>query len=94
MLTENEKKQMAQDAGWSEDKRVDDIKLRIRASEYDSDEQQAILRKMMKFLYDELNKISLNDYSNNSVVKEFLKYYNGIESIKASFTLGGDTCGI
>lgn len=94
MLTENEKKQMAQDAGWAEDKRVDDIKLGIRATKYDSDEQQAILRKMMKFLYDELNRISLNDYSNNPVVKEFLKYYNDIESIKACYTLGGDACGI
>ena len=93
-LTEQEKDRYAKRCGYSEERRVDKIKEDIRATMYDSDEQQAILRKMVKFLYDELNRISLNDYSQNPVVKEFLEYYKCIESIKDSHSLGGDALGV
>lgn len=93
-LTESEKDDLARDCGYSQERRVDKIKEDIRATIYDSDEQQAILRKMVKFLYDELNRISLNDYSHNPVVQEFLNYNRDMENIKASHSLGGDTFGV
>lgn len=80
MLTENEKKQMAQDAGWAEDKRVDDIKLGIRASEYDKDKENAIHRKTLKKIIDKLIKGERLTYED---VSEFMKYNDDIESIKA-----------
>lgn len=79
MLTENEKKQMAQDAGWSEDKRVDDIKLSIRASEYDKDKENAIHRKTLKIIIDKLVRGEPLTYED---VSEFLQYHNAIETIK------------
>lgn len=93
-MTEQEKNKLAKLCGFSKERRVDKIKEDIRATIYDSDEQQAILRKMVKFLYDELNRISLNDYSQNPVVREFLEYYKDIENIKDSHSLGGDTFGV
>ena len=80
MLTENEKKQMAQDAGWAEDKRVDDIKLGIRASEYDKDKENSIHRKTLKKIIDKLIKGERLTYED---VSEFMKYNDDIESIKA-----------
>lgn len=79
MLTENEKKQMAEDAGWSEDKRVDDIKLGIRASEYDKDKENAIHRKTLKIIIDKLVQCEPLTYED---VSEFLQYHNAIETIK------------
>lgn len=80
MLTENEKKEMAQDAGWSEDKRVDDIKTRIKKKKYDKDKENAIHRKTLKKIIDKLIKgerLTCED------VSEFMKYNDDIESIKA-----------
>lgn len=85
MLTEYEKKKMAQDAGWSEDKRVDDIKLGIRASEYDKDKENAIHRKTLKKIIDKLIKGERLTYED---VSEFMKYNDDIESIKAEVRHG------
>ena len=80
MLTENEKKQMAQDAGWADDKRVDDIILGIRASEYDKDRENAIHRKTLKIIIDKMVSGEPLTYED---VAEFIKYNNDIETIKA-----------
>lgn len=79
-MTENEKKRLAQDAGWSEDKRVDDIILGIRASQYDKDKENAIHRKTLKVIIDKLIKGERLTYED---VSEFMKYNADIESIKA-----------
>ena len=80
MLTEKEKKEMAQEAGWSEDQRVDDIKLGIRASEYDKDKENSIHRKTLKTIIDKLIKGERLTYED---VAEFMKYNTDIENIKA-----------
>lgn len=79
-MTENEKKRLAQDAGWSEDKRVDDIKIRIGASQYDKDKENAIHRKTLKVIIDKLIKGERLTYED---VSEFMKYNADIETIKA-----------
>ena len=84
-MTENEKKSLAQKAGWSEDKRVDDIKLGIRASEYDKDKENAIHRKTFKIIIDKLIKGERLTYED---VSEFMKYNDDIESIKAEVQHG------
>lgn len=80
MLTEKEKKELAEDAGWSEDKRVDDIKLGIRASEYDKDKENSIHRKTLKIIIDKLINGENLTYED---VSEFMKYDSDIETIKA-----------
>lgn len=80
MLTEKEKKEMAQDAGWSEDKRVDDIKTRIKKKKYDKDKENAIHRKTLKKIIDKLIKGERLTYED---VSEFMKYNDDIECIKA-----------
>ena len=83
MLTENEKKQMAQDAGWAEDKRVDDIKSGIKAAKYDKDKENSIHRKTFKIIIDKMVKGEPLTYED---VAEFMKYDADIESIKAKAT--------
>jgi hypothetical protein len=78
MLTENEKKEMAQDAGWAEDKRVDDIKVNIWAI-FDKDKENAIHRKTLKIIIDKLIQGEPLTYED---VSEFLQYHNTIETIK------------
>jgi hypothetical protein len=79
-MTEQEKKLLADGAGWSEDKRVDDIKLGIRTSEYDKDKENAIHRKTLKIIIDKLIKGERLTYED---VSEFIKYNDDIETIKA-----------
>jgi len=80
MLTENEKREMAQDAGWLDDLYSDRVKEGIRRTEYDKDKENSIHRKTLYVVIDKLVKgepLTLGD------VSEFLQYYGDIEAIKA-----------
>lgn len=79
MLTEKEKKEMAQDAGWAEDKRIDDIKLSIRASQYDNDNEHAIKRKTLRTIIDH---ILYGKELDKAIIDEFIAYDVAIEHMK------------
>ena len=79
-LTELEKDEMAKDCGYSEERRVDNIKIAIGHSEYDKDKENSIHRKTFKILIDKMIKGEPLTYED---VAEFMKYYDDIENIKA-----------
>ena len=79
-MTEQEKKELADMCGWSEDKRVDDIKLEIRKTKYDRDKESSIFRKTLKIIIDKLAAGEVLTYED---VAEFIAYDTDIENIKA-----------
>lgn len=78
-LTQKEKDDLANECGYSKEYRVDKIKLGIRETEYDSDNEHAIARKTLKAMIDH---IVYGKPLCESDVAEFLKYCADIEKIK------------
>jgi hypothetical protein len=79
-LTENEKNELAKDCGYSEERRIDNIKKAIGNSEYDKDKENSIHRKTFKIIID---KMIMGEPLTYDDVTEFMKYYDDIEKIKA-----------
>ena len=87
-LTPNEKDDLCNGCGYSKENRVDKIKERIRATEYDSDNEHAIKRKTLKAIVDYL---VYGKPLHESDVAEFLKYCEDIEKIKQEVDTGENT---
>lgn len=79
MISEKDKDKLAKLNGLTEERRVDKIKLGIRDTEYDNDNEHAIKRKTLKAIVDYL---VYGKPLRESDVAEFLKYCADIEKIK------------
>ena len=79
-MTEQEKNKLAVDCGYSEERRIDNIKKSIGDSEYDKDKENSIHRKTFKIIID---KMIMGEPLTYDDVTEFMKYYDDIEKIKA-----------
>ena len=78
-MTENQKNELAEACGWAEDRRVDRIKERIAKSPYDKEEENALKRKAIMAI---LNNIVDGTPIPEKVLVQFTKYFNDIEAIK------------
>lgn len=86
MLTENEKKEMAQDAGWSDDLYTDKVKQGV-VSELGlkTPDETAILRKALAELLSEFSELKLfvkGKGISSEAITEFIIYNANVEQIK------------
>lgn len=80
MLTDNEKREMAQDAGWTDDLYSDKVKKEINRKKYDRFKEHSLHRKIEYAL---LMKVLHDEPIPEELITEFLQYYNDIEDVKA-----------
>ena len=80
MLTEDEKRELAQDADWLDDLYSDNVKKGVNRKKYDRFKEHAIHRKIEYAL---LMKVLHDEPIPEELITEFLQYYNDIEDVKA-----------
>jgi hypothetical protein len=86
-MTEQEKNKLARLCGYSNERYTDKVKEGVNHSEYDKDRENAIMRKMMKAIFD---KVSYGIDIPYDIMAEFLKYYEDIEIIKSEAKEGAN----
>ena len=86
MLTENEKKQMAEDAGWSNDLYSDKVKIGVRNElGMKTPDETAIIRKVVDKILSELSDLKLfvkGEGISGEAVTDFIVYNANVEQIK------------
>lgn len=80
MLTENEKRELAQDADWLDDLYSDNVKKGVNLNKYDRFKEHSLHRKIEYAL---LMKVLHDEPIPEELITEFLQYYNDIEDVKA-----------
>lgn len=80
MLTENEKRELSQDAGWTDDLYSDRVKQGVNQNKYDRFKEHSLHRKIEYAL---LMKVLNDEPIPKDLVEEFLNYYNTVENVKS-----------
>lgn len=79
MITENEKRELAQDTGWTDDLYADRVKMDINQKKYDRFKEHSLHRKIEYAL---LMKVLHDEPIPEKLITEFLQYYNDVEDVK------------
>lgn len=80
MLTEKEKDRLAELNGLGKERRIDEIRKRVK-KKYRLEDEAAMARKMIKKLFDLVAALHGKEIADEET-SEFMEYFNSVEAIK------------